>query len=151
MAEPKIYTAVQARALLAAATPGPWHLSADKESITHTSHITRDVWTLPRTHADMELVAAAPDLVASVEHYAGQLEEERALRQAAEAERDRLAADLEREKAETLAFLLDAARKASVPKERGWIATLHRAIELGLHRGGAVQRSDAEAAEVSGG
>lgn len=47
-------------ARLEAATPGPWHLSADRETITQTSHITRDVWTIPRTHEDMALIAHAP-------------------------------------------------------------------------------------------
>lgn len=47
-------------------TPGPWNLSADRESITQTSHITRDVWTIPRTVDDMSLIALAPDLLAAL-------------------------------------------------------------------------------------
>ena len=59
------------KARLAAATPGPWVLAPDRESITQTSHLTRDVWTIPRTHEDMELIAHAPSdlaaLIAEVE------------------------------------------------------------------------------------
>lgn len=42
----------------AAATPGEWHLSADKDLITQTVHITRDVWTIPHGTEDMELIAS---------------------------------------------------------------------------------------------
>jgi hypothetical protein len=44
------------------ATPGPWYVAKDGQSILQTSHITRDVWTIPRTDADMHLCAAAPAL-----------------------------------------------------------------------------------------
>lgn len=47
-------------------TPGPWHLAADGENITQTSHVTRDVWTIPRTVEDMALCALAPTLVAAL-------------------------------------------------------------------------------------
>ena len=70
------------KARLAAATPGPWVLSKDRETITQTSHITRDVWTIPRTHEDMELIAHAPSdlaaLIAEVERLRVELEQERA-------------------------------------------------------------------------
>lgn len=45
-------------------------------------------------------------------------------RAAAEAERDAV-----------LGLLLGAARRAETDQERGWLATIHRLIELGLHHG----------------
>ena len=62
----RLVSADEARGLLEGATPGPWLLSADRETITQTSHVTRDVWTIPRTLDDMSLCAAAPDLAATV-------------------------------------------------------------------------------------
>ena len=48
---------------LAAATPGPWQILEDSDGsvgVAQTSHITRDVWSIPRTRGDVELIAAAP-------------------------------------------------------------------------------------------
>jgi chromosome condensin MukBEF ATPase and DNA-binding subunit MukB len=45
------------------ATASPWHLSADGETITQTSHITRDVWTIPRTIADMKIVVESRNIL----------------------------------------------------------------------------------------
>lgn len=48
------------RALAKAATPGPWHPPTKEDGyITQTSHITRDVWTIPRSLEDMQFIAAA--------------------------------------------------------------------------------------------
>lgn len=54
------------KARLAAATPGPWNLSGDCMTITQTSHITRDVWTIPRSHDDMRLIAHVPTDIAAL-------------------------------------------------------------------------------------
>ena len=43
-------------------TPGPWRRSGD--NIIQTNHITRDVWTIPHEDGDLDLIAAAPDLLA---------------------------------------------------------------------------------------
>ena len=43
-------------------TPGPWRRSGD--NIIQTNHITRDVWTIPHEEGDLDLIAAAPDLLA---------------------------------------------------------------------------------------
>lgn len=43
----------------AAATAPPWHLSADRQTLTQTNHVTRDVWTIPHTLEDMDFIAAA--------------------------------------------------------------------------------------------
>ena len=43
------------------ATPGPWTLTADRQSIIQTHHITRDVWIIPRVDADTDLIAHAPE------------------------------------------------------------------------------------------
>jgi hypothetical protein len=48
---------------LAAATPGPWQVLKERDGsvgVIQTSHITRDVWSIPRTQEDVELIAAAP-------------------------------------------------------------------------------------------
>jgi len=50
------------------ATPPPWTLSADRQRLTQVNHVTRDVWTLPRTEADLELMGAAHDLAATALH-----------------------------------------------------------------------------------
>ena len=41
-----------------AATPGPWNWS-ENGGITQTSHITRDVWEIPRTEQDCVFIALA--------------------------------------------------------------------------------------------
>lgn len=46
------------QALCDRATPGPWHLNDAKDLITQTSHVTRDVWTIPRTFEDMYFITA---------------------------------------------------------------------------------------------
>ena len=61
---------------LADATPGPWNLSGDKNTITQTSHITRDVWTIPRTQEDMVLIASAPEDLSSLIREIERLREE---------------------------------------------------------------------------
>lgn len=43
----------------AAATAPPWHLSADRQTLTQTNHVTRDVWTIPHVLEDMDFIAAA--------------------------------------------------------------------------------------------
>jgi len=55
-------TVEEALTLLANATPPPWKLSPDGQQITQTSHLTRDVWTIPRTPEDMQLIAHVHDL-----------------------------------------------------------------------------------------
>jgi len=55
-------TPTEIRAALEAcrrATPGPWHLTKDRQSIIQTSHITRDVWTIPRSKGDMDFIPLA--------------------------------------------------------------------------------------------
>ena len=42
-------------------TPGPWWVCDGQ--VIQTSHTTRDVWTIPRSLADLRLMAAAPDLL----------------------------------------------------------------------------------------
>jgi len=85
--EPKIYTGDEARALREAATPGPWDLSRDGDGIIDgiisldPSEADAD-WPvlgayehdatplLAVSELDMRAMAAAPDLLASVEHHA---------------------------------------------------------------------------------
>lgn len=40
-----------------AATPPPWHLAKDGQSIRQTKHVTRDVWTIPHREGDMAFIA----------------------------------------------------------------------------------------------
>jgi hypothetical protein len=68
---------------LAAATPGPWQVLKERDGsvgVIQTSHITRDVWSIPRTEADVEFIAAAPSdiayLLAEVERLNGLLNPE---------------------------------------------------------------------------
>lgn len=44
-----------------ASTPGPWRRSGDR--VIQTNHVTRDVWEIPRVEADLDLIAAAPELL----------------------------------------------------------------------------------------
>lgn len=57
--------------LEAAATIPPWNFSSRSGLITQTAHFTRDVWVIPRSEADCELIAAlrnaAPALIAMAE------------------------------------------------------------------------------------
>ena len=39
------------------ATPGPWN-DRGENGVTQTKHLTRDVWTIPRTVEDMSLIVA---------------------------------------------------------------------------------------------
>jgi len=54
------------RALLAKATPGPWTLDPSKEWIVQTAHLTRDVWIIPKTTADIEFIAAARNALPAI-------------------------------------------------------------------------------------
>lgn len=59
------------RELLTHATPPPWTFSADRQRVTQARHTTRDVWTVPRTVQDTELIAHAPQVYAAcLEHMA---------------------------------------------------------------------------------
>lgn len=46
-------------------TPGPWRRSGDR--VIQTKHLTRDVWEIPRVEADLDLIAAAPELLEALE------------------------------------------------------------------------------------
>jgi hypothetical protein len=54
------------REALDKATPGPWRLTKDRKRIIQTHHITRDVWTIPRVEADVDLIAHAPEWLAEL-------------------------------------------------------------------------------------
>lgn len=87
MGEPKIYTAKEADALRAAATPGPWCFERGSASLVEVGDA---VVTHPAgMESDAALVAAAPDLAASVAHHARRAD-------GAERQRDHLAAMLVR-------------------------------------------------------
>ena len=64
----------------AAATKGPWRVSAGG-AVVQTAHITRDVWFIPRSMEDVELIAlyrdAAPALAREVERLRALLGEAR--------------------------------------------------------------------------
>lgn len=48
----------QLRSLAEKATPGPWRASPNRQEIWQTSHVTRDIWFIPRDEADIDHVAA---------------------------------------------------------------------------------------------
>ena len=51
----------EARKLDAAATPPPWRISEGR--VVQTSHITRDVWTIPHVDEDMTFILRARTLL----------------------------------------------------------------------------------------
>jgi hypothetical protein len=85
-------------ALVKAATPGPWMLTGDS-TLVNVTHTTRDVWTFPRTEADMVylsgLLDAAPALIAAARDLAWH-EDRHGTRAEQEAEDAVLDADLAR-------------------------------------------------------
>ena len=84
--------------LVKAATPGPWMLTGDS-TLVNVTHTTRDVWTFPRTEADMVylsgLLDAAPALIAAARDLAWH-EDRHGTRAEQEAEDAVLDADLAR-------------------------------------------------------
>lgn len=47
-------------------TPGPWYWSSS--GLIQTSHLTRDVWEIPRNEADQHLIAAAPEMYEALKY-----------------------------------------------------------------------------------
>lgn len=58
------------QAVCDAATPGPWHYGEHNGVLMQTSHITRDVWCIPRSENDRAFITssreAVPTLIAEV-------------------------------------------------------------------------------------
>lgn len=78
MDERRIYTAAEARALREAAMQGLWEVGYDAANVmfvTQSGAPHADVATdVDACEVDARLMAAAPDLAASVEHYAAEVE-----------------------------------------------------------------------------
>lgn len=145
MSGPRIYTGAEALALAAAATPGPW--AVDEGSLAfdvvdgHDCPVATvespEVEYRAQDAADAALLAAAPDLAASVAHHEAEATAARADRDAALAH----AAELER-------ALREALRDRDRAEERSRLhaADANRAAERWASANGRIAAADVELA-----